>query len=340
MQKSVRNLYRIIFITILILCGFALYLMPKVSTASSNDLPVFDPNLIGEPLGDGAFKTANRYGQDSVILRDRISTSLPLSKLLEEKAALDMLRRGGISATTLTPGLLDGKVAALSDPLLDIASRSDTYLSPIDLMNHFGDDLDLAIEEVQNLRRSLRDTYSVEDLQGGFKGLRLYISDPECVQDISNYSARDKWLKGLATKKKVYNEFLKPLIRARYIKRGQPIPLNLMGGSSVVVGKTTGGTLPSGNLQGSAQAQPRNSSVGSSLTLGSSGVGRLPAQLRPEAGGPGSVFGGIGGSGTGYAGTSGMMNLGVPVPPYNNRPRPSRMGGTAGGDCLNTVCPY
>jgi hypothetical protein len=66
----------------------------------------------------------------------------------------------------------------------------------------------------------------------------------------------------------------------------------------------------------------------------------IPVQLRPEVGGPGSVFGGIGGSGTGYAGTSGMMNLGVPVPPYNTRPRPPRVGGTASGDCLNTVCPY
>jgi hypothetical protein len=67
----------------------------------------------------------------------------------------------------------------------------------------------------------------------------------------------------------------------------------------------------------------------------------VPVQLRPGAGGPGNIFAGIGASGgAGVADTVGKMNLGVPVPPYNNRPRPSRMGGTAGGDCLNTVCPY
>jgi hypothetical protein len=67
----------------------------------------------------------------------------------------------------------------------------------------------------------------------------------------------------------------------------------------------------------------------------------VPIHLRQGAGGPGNVFGGVGaGGGVGFAETAGKMNLGVPVPPYNNRPRPPRVGGTAGGDCLNTVCPY
>jgi hypothetical protein len=339
--KKTYKLMRVVSVVIVLGLMIIWHTLTNFHDAKGND--ILDPKLVGESLGGGTYKTANRYGQDKVLLRNRAGGDLALPRLLEEKAGLDRLGRGGINATTLTEALLEGDIVALSDPILDITTKSGAYSDPSTLITYFGDDLDMAIDEVQRLRRGLRNRYDVTDLQGGFKDRILYVMDPWCVDDISGATAALRKKVGLQTKKDIYNEFLKPLLIAKHVKEGKPVPLSLSDGAPIIMGSSRSGSSPSGSGGAGIGVPSPKPSFGPG-GAGAGAVGRgispalspqnVPVQLRQGAGGPGNILGGT----PGVAGTTGMMNLGAPVPPYNTSPG-SRYGGM-GGPCNVMVCAY